>query len=42
LPIVVLGKGRWTLVKHCLAEVLATVDAAMPGSFAEVDIPYDD
>jgi len=42
IAIVVLGKGRWSLIKPQVAKVLAAVDAATPGSFAEVDIPYDD
>jgi hypothetical protein len=41
IAIVVLGKGRWTLVKPYVAQVVAAVNAAMPGSFAEVEIPYD-
>ena len=39
IAIVVLGKGRWRLIKPRLAEIAAAVDAATPGSFTEVDIP---
>jgi len=39
IAIVVLGQG-WSLIKRCAAQVVATVNAATPGSFAEVDIPY--
>ena len=42
IAIVVLGKGRWSLIKPHVAQVLAAVNAATPGSFAEVEIPYDD
>jgi len=41
IAIVVLGKGRWTLIKPHVAKVVATVNAATPGSFAEIEIPYD-
>jgi hypothetical protein len=40
IAIVVLGQGRWTLVEPHVAEVVAAVNGATPGSFAEVDIPY--
>lgn len=40
IAIVVLGQGRWSLIRQCVAEVVAAVNAAAPGSFAEVDIPY--
>jgi len=39
IAIVVLGKGRWRLIKLRLPEIAAAVDAATPGSFAEVEIP---
>ena len=41
IAIVVLGQGRWSLIKRRVAEVVATVNAATPGSFAEVDIPFE-
>jgi len=40
IAIVVLGQGRWTLVEPHVAEVVAAVNGATPGSLAEVDIPY--
>src|SRR5882757_6661831 len=40
IAIVVLGKGQWGLIKAHIPQVLAAVNAATPGSFAEVDIPY--
>jgi hypothetical protein len=40
IAIVVLGKGRWSLIKPHVEQVVAAVNAATPGSFVEVDIPY--
>jgi hypothetical protein len=40
IAIVVLGQGRWTLIKPHVAQVIAAVNAAAPGSFAEVPIPF--
>lgn len=39
IAIVVLGKGRWRLIKPLLAQVAATINAATPGTYIEVDIP---
>jgi predicted nuclease of predicted toxin-antitoxin system len=41
IAIVVLGQGRWTLIKPHIAQVVTAVNAATPGSFAEVDIAYE-
>jgi hypothetical protein len=41
IAIVVLGLGRWTLIKRYVVQIVETVNAARPGSFAEVDIPYE-
>ena len=41
LAIVVLGQGRWRLVRRHVAAVVAAVNAATPGSYTEVQIPYD-
>ncbi len=41
IAIVVLGQGRWTLIRPHVAQVVAAVNAALAGSFAEVDIPYE-
>jgi len=41
IAIVVLGKGRWSLIKPHVARVVEAVDHASPGSFVEVEIPYD-
>jgi hypothetical protein len=39
IAVVVLGKGRWKLIKLRLTEIAATVSAAAPGTVSEVDIP---
>jgi predicted nuclease of predicted toxin-antitoxin system len=41
IAVVVLGQGRWTLIKPHVTQVVAAVNAATPGSFAEVEIPYE-
>ena len=41
IAVVVLGKGRWSLIKPHVARIVATVNAATPGSFTEVEIPYE-
>lgn len=41
IAIVVLGKGRWTLIQRHVEQVVAAVNAARPGSFAEVPIPFE-
>jgi hypothetical protein len=38
ISIVVLGRGRWRLIRPMLSQVVAAVDAATPGSFSEVGI----
>jgi len=39
IAIVVLGKGRWSVIKLHVVQIVAAVNAATPGSFAEVEIP---
>ena len=39
LAIVVLGNSPWPLVRLHIPDVVAAVNAAIPGSYAEVDIP---
>jgi hypothetical protein len=41
IAIVVLGLGRWSVMKRYVAQIVAAVNAATPGSFAEVEIPHD-
>jgi hypothetical protein len=39
IAVVVLGKGRWRLIKPMLAQIAVAIDAATPGSYTEVEIP---
>lgn len=39
IGLVVLGRGRWTLVQPVIQTVVAAVDAATAGSYTEVPIP---
>ena len=41
IAIVVLSKGRWKLIRSRLSQIVATVSAAAPGSYTEVEIPVD-
>ena len=41
IAIVVLTQLRWGLVRKMLTEIAAAVNAATPGSFVEVEIPYE-
>ncbi len=38
IALVVLSKAQWPYVKNHLAEIAAAVNAATPGSYAEVEI----
>ena len=38
IAIVVLGKGRWSIIKAHLAEIVAAINDATPGSYAEIEI----
>jgi hypothetical protein len=40
IALVVLGKGRWSIIKPHVAQIVAAINAATPGSFAEVEIPF--
>jgi hypothetical protein len=39
IALVVLGNGRWSLIKQNVAKVVAAVNAATPGSYTEIEIP---
>ena len=41
IALVVLGNSNWPLVRLHLYKVTAAVNAAVPGSYLEVDIPFD-
>lgn len=40
--IVVLLSTSWPRIQRVIASVVAAVDAAVPGSYTEVEIPYED
>ena len=41
IGLVVLGQGRWIVIKRYVAQIVAAVNAATPGSFIEVEIPHE-
>ena len=41
IAVVVLGAGRWRLIRNRLREIAAAIVTATPGSFVEVEIPLD-
>jgi hypothetical protein len=42
IAIIVLGEQQWPNVRPHVQRVVDAINAATPGSFAEVDIPYPD
>ena len=40
LALLVLGNSQWPMVKLVLPAIVAAVNAATPGSFTEVDVPF--
>ena len=40
IALVVLSTPQWPLVRLHMDRIAAAVDAAMPGSYAEVEIPF--
>jgi hypothetical protein len=41
IAIVVLGNSTWRMVRLYFDRIASAVNAASPGSYAEVDIPYE-
>ena len=41
IAVVILGKGRWRLIRKRLPAIAAAVAAAAPGTLVEVEIPID-
>lgn len=41
IAIVVLGNAQWPILRLHVAQVVAAINAATPGTFTEVDIPVD-
>ena len=40
IAFVVLGNQQWPVLRRYVERVVAAVDAATPGSYSEVDIPF--
>jgi len=40
LSLIVLELSQWPMVKLVSARIVAAVDAAVPGSYLEVDVPF--
>src|SRR5580700_4406899 len=40
IAVVVLGNSRWRIVQRYVRRIAASVNAATPGSYVEVDIPF--
>jgi hypothetical protein len=41
IAVVVLGRGRWRLIRGKLPEIAAAIVTATPGSLTEVEIPVE-
>jgi hypothetical protein len=41
IAFVVIGNQQWPVLRRYVERVVAAVNAATPGSFAEVEIPYE-
>jgi hypothetical protein len=42
IALIVLGNSQWPAVRLYLDRIAAAVDACTPGSYAEVDIPFEE
>jgi hypothetical protein len=40
IAIVVLGNSQWRIVQRHLRKIVSTVNAATPGSYVEIEIPF--
>jgi hypothetical protein len=41
IAIVVLGNSQWRIVQRHVRKIASVVNAASPGSYADVEIPFD-
>jgi hypothetical protein len=41
IAIVVLGNSQWRIVQRHVRKIASAVNAAQPGSYSKVDIPYE-
>jgi hypothetical protein len=39
LAIIVLGKGRWSIIKPHVSQIVSAINAATPGSYTEIEVP---
>ena len=39
IAVVVLGRGRWRLIRLAVPQIIVAVNAARPGTYTEVEIP---
>lgn len=39
IAVVVLGKGRWTVIKRHIEQIVDAVNEARPGTYAEIEMP---
>jgi hypothetical protein len=40
MALVVLSTNNWSIIQAHIAQIMAAIDAAKPGSYTEVEIPY--
>jgi hypothetical protein len=40
IAIIVLGNSQWRIVQRHVRKIASTVNAAQPGSYAKIDIPF--
>lgn len=40
IAIVVLGNSQWRIVRRHIRKITSIVDAAIPGSYVEIEIPF--
>jgi hypothetical protein len=41
IAIVVIGNAQWRVLRRYVERIVSAVDSATPGSFVEVDIPFE-
>jgi hypothetical protein len=41
IAFIVLGNQQWPILRHHVDRVLAAIEASAPGSYAEVEIPFN-
>jgi hypothetical protein len=41
VSIIVLGNAQWAVLRRYVDRVVAAVNAAMPGSYIELEIPFE-